>query len=219
MSRPIALLRALVVAACCAASPALATGQDHTCQGGHNCNAGAGNTASAQAAARAQARAQAIAAQQQAQRQAQAQRQSQTAQGGAGGQASVVQGANPHQTPTAYAPTIISGAETCGVPISGGGSGGLFGFALGFAVPERDCRMIRASQQAQRLGDGAVAREIMCEVPAFRDAARRAGQPCAADRAAPAAAPVDLPPAPAHGRSRAEAAFCAGVGRNMAQCQ
>jgi hypothetical protein len=93
--------------------------------------------------------------------------------------------------PTMYAPAI-GGLNACIIPASGAASGPGFGLALGYGMRDEECQLRNtAAVAATVLHDEPTAREVMCELDNFREAAKRAGHPCVEDQQRVAqAAPV-----------------------------
>lgn len=141
----------------------------------------------------AHANAAAIAAQRQRQVQAQQQRQRQTATGGQGGNATATggnvtisgvgdggYGRDRLQAPSVQAPAIWSN-NPCVVAMSGGVSVAGFGASFGGGIEDRDCTRRANAAHLTAIGEGAAAREVMCESREVRAAFQRIGRPCAAD--------------------------------------
>lgn len=98
--------------------------------------------------------------------------------------------------PEIVAPNI-NGGNPCLVGISGGGAGPGIGITLGIGYSDKGCERRNSAALLNNIGEKAAAIELMCDDDKVRQALLRAGQPCAADRARPATAPVATAPAPA----------------------
>ena len=99
---------------------------------------------------------------------------------------SVVQGTDlSRAVPTVYAPALAAaGYEVCLGSMSGGGSGGGFGFSVATTLEDRSCQSRLNAKTLATLGYAAAAREVMCQDPNIRSAMANAGTPCASDVAA-----------------------------------
>jgi hypothetical protein len=88
---------------------------------------------------------------------------------------------------TAYAPQLVAGSDTCMGSSSAGGQGIGFGFSLGTSWTDKNCVRLKQTRQLQSMGEGAAARELMCQDVDVWMAFAAAGTPC-------------LSPKPARGR-------------------
>lgn len=93
---------------------------------------------------------------------------------------------------TAIAPAIPPTAN-CALSGSVGVQGLSFGLSAGGATIDENCAAIEAAKAAHVLGKPAVAHEVLCDIPRVREARRRAGDPCAADRDRPQASSTAVP--------------------------
>lgn len=79
---------------------------------------------------------------------------------------------------TAYAPPIAPTALCMGSS-SAGGSGMTFGFSIGTSWTDENCmRLEQIRTVAAVLGDKETAAQMMCSVPAYREAREATGKPC-----------------------------------------
>ena len=103
----------------------------------------------------------------------------------------------PHQAPSIGLPAIY-GLNPCATGAAAGISTPLFGISGAISNIDRECETRNnAAVAVTAIKDPAVAREIMCNVKDFREAALRVGKPCLADQPRPvaAAAPAATPAA------------------------
>jgi hypothetical protein len=112
---------------------------------------------------------------------------SQTLDGGANNSSVTVSGdtyASPRfPASTAYAPTIAPTAVCMGSS-SIGGQGLTFGVSFGSSWTDSNCMLLEQVRiVATVIGDETTAAEMMCDVPAYRAARQRVGNPCTAVRA------------------------------------
>lgn len=92
---------------------------------------------------------------------------------------------------TAYAPSIMPTAVCMGSS-SGGIQGASFGVSVGSSWTDANCMLLEQVRTTSTiLGDQATAAEMMCAVPAYKEARVRTGKPCGGDSVrTSAAAPV-----------------------------
>lgn len=96
---------------------------------------------------------------------------------------------------TAYAPSIAPTA-LCALGVSGGAQGVSFGLSFGKSYTDENCVLLeQVRATATVLGDRATAAEMMCSLPAYKEARARSGKPCGTP--APAAKPAASASAPA----------------------
>jgi hypothetical protein len=79
---------------------------------------------------------------------------------------------------TAYAPQLVAGSDTCMGSSSAGGQGIGFGFSLGTSWTDKNCVRLKQTRQLQSMGEGAAARELMCQDVDVWMAFAAAGTPC-----------------------------------------
>ena len=84
-------------------------------------------------------------------------------------------------------PTLLIPPSSIGIDLCLGELSGAYGspmLAITLSAPQRDrvCSLLRESKWAADLQEPALAREIMCNSPDWRAAAKRVGRPCSADR-------------------------------------
>lgn len=93
---------------------------------------------------------------------------------------------------TAYAP-MISPTAVCALGLSGGAQGVGFGVSFGSSYIDENCQKLEQIRTVSTvLGDRATAAEMMCSVPAYKEARERTGKPCGG-AAKVSAAPVGQP--------------------------
>jgi hypothetical protein len=101
-------------------------------------------------------------------------------------------------TPEVNAPSIV-GTNPCTVGISAGVSLPGLGLAGGYGYSDSGCERRATAALAHSTGQAELARELMCDDSAVREARRRIGDLCAADRSATtfqtAVAPAEHPAA------------------------
>jgi len=84
--------------------------------------------------------------------------------------------------PNPYAPALTTTlTETCMGSTSMGASAAGWGFSFGTTWRDNACVRRLDRRQMAMLGDSLTAREVMCDSDLVRQAAIRAGRPCAAD--------------------------------------
>ncbi len=94
----------------------------------------------------------------------------------------------PHQAPSIGLPAIY-GLNPCATGAAVGISTPLFGISGAISNIDRECETRNnAAVAVTAIKDEAVAREIMCNVKDFREAALRVGKPCRVDQPRPVAA-------------------------------
>lgn len=97
---------------------------------------------------------------------------------------------------TAYAPSIAPTA-LCALGVSGGAQGVSFGLSFGKSYTDENCVLLeQVRATATVLGDRATAAEMMCAMPAYKEARARSGKPCGTPAPAPAAKPAVSASAP-----------------------
>lgn len=82
--------------------------------------------------------------------------------------------------PDVVAPAIWSN-NPCIISASGSVSVVGFGASIGAGIEDPDCTRRANAQHLAAMGETAIAREVMCGNREVREAAQRAGRPCAAD--------------------------------------
>lgn len=93
-----------------------------------------------------------------------------------------VQSSSTRNAPAFSLPSIY-GLNPCSLGASVGVSTPLFGVGGAISTTDKDCEIRNtAALTITGLKDVALAREIMCEIPQFREASARIGEPCLEDR-------------------------------------
>lgn len=101
----------------------------------------------------------------------------------------------PRQTPSAFAPGLTNGVFTCNGSISAGGSGPMFGFALGATRRDKNCDRRADAAALAALGKIATACRLMMQAPGVANAMAASGETCDVQVAIALPPPLALPEA------------------------
>lgn len=84
---------------------------------------------------------------------------------------------NPRQVSSAANVTVMPTA-VCSGTTAGGAQGAAFGVSFGTSWTDENCMLLEQVRMVALLGESDIASEMMCGVPAYREARARAGNAC-----------------------------------------